>query len=120
MGASPLGGMPSGCAASKSIRDQFVFPMISVVSGIRNALDLLDLSVLPTAIRVGLRRRIRFGFLTALLGVVRQFVVPDMKRISFCLSIPKMPSGESAFEISDIQEERNREPGPSKAQNIPM
>jgi len=36
------------------------------------------------------------------------------------LSIPKMPSGESAFEISDIQEERNREPGPNKAQNIPM
>jgi len=60
--------------------------MISIVSGIRNALDLLDLSVLPTAIRVGRRRRIRFGFLTALLGVVRQFVVPDMKRISFCLA----------------------------------
>ena len=70
MGASPLGGMPSGCAASKSIGDQFVFPMISLVSGIRNALDLLDLSVLPTAIRVGRRRRIRFGFLTALLGLV--------------------------------------------------
>src|SRR6267378_490082 len=70
MGASPLGGMPSGCAASKSIGDQFVFPMISVVSGIRNAMDLLDLSVLPTAIRVERRRRIRFGFLTALLGLV--------------------------------------------------
>ncbi len=74
MGASPLGGMPSGCAASKSIGDQFVFPMISVVSGIRNALDLLDLSVLPTAIRVGRRRRIRFGFLTALLGLVASTV----------------------------------------------
>src|SRR6266436_7875348 len=36
------------------------------------------------------------------------------------LSIPKMLSGANAFEISDIQEERNREPGPNKAQNITM
>jgi len=36
------------------------------------------------------------------------------------LSIPKMLSGANAFEISDIQEERNREPGPNKGQNITM
>jgi hypothetical protein len=35
---------------------------------------------------------------------------PDGKRIVLRLSISKMPSGAHAFEISDIQEERNREP----------
>src|SRR5580700_1410450 len=33
--------------------------------------------------------------------------LPDHLR---CLSLPKMPTGANAFEISDIQEERNREP----------
>jgi hypothetical protein len=31
------------------------------------------------------------------------------------LSIPKILSGANAFEISDIQEERNREPALTKA-----
>ncbi len=35
-------------------------------------------------------------------------------------AIPKMLSGANAFEISDIREERNREPGPNKARNMTM
>jgi hypothetical protein len=36
------------------------------------------------------------------------------------LSIPKMPSGANTFEISDIHEEKNREPVLTSDQNIAM